>query len=60
MRERAGELPAYPGVVVAGCVVGEGAHAVPNVVEPLRPCHCHHVTQHGRQVVPIHTGFPFF
>jgi hypothetical protein len=47
-------------VVVAGGVVGEGAHAVPNVVEPLRPCHCHHVTQHGRQVVPIKAGFPFF
>lgn len=41
---------AHPGVVVAGREVGEGAHAVPNVVVPGLPGHAGHVSQHCRQV----------
>ena len=33
----------YPGVVVAGRVVGEGTHAVPDVVEPVLPRHFHNM-----------------
>ena len=42
---------AHPGVVVAGGEVGQGAHAVPDVVILLHPRHLQHVLQHGGQVI---------
>ena len=44
-------LGAHPGVVVAGGEVGEGAHAVSDVVILLHPRHLQHVLQHRGQVI---------
>ena len=44
-------LGAHPGVVVAGGEVGEGAHAVSDVVILLHPRHLHNVLQHGGQII---------